>query len=291
MDLEHTMSTLPRALVIEDHTTHAVIAEVLLGERGFAVEVVSSLWEGLQRAQRLLDRTREPVPLLILLDLKLPDPRVPSLEGSMLAAQLTEGMETGLLHPAHIVAITSEPTEQRAQEALLAGCSRVLTKPLTHEQATVLRALVDTPPAIPVAPIDPAYQLARQLLRRAATQVLEALQAGSGRSMLPLPTSAGASPEPLWDEEHVRQLIFTPTTLLRAEPWQSWLRARGGLEMVRARIAAMPLPEDQQRMLAELLRSAPTWQSYTARFHIGRMTYYRHLKKLLIELVSALNEW
>src|SRR6185369_11921941 len=100
------MEITPLALVIEDTPMHATIAEVLLGELGFQVEVATSVQAGAGRAYDLLD-PRLPAPqALILLDLKLPDPRIPSLEGSALAAQLAEAMEQGRLHPAHLVAIT-----------------------------------------------------------------------------------------------------------------------------------------------------------------------------------------
>ena len=139
-------SMIPRALVIEDDRSHILSAQVLLEAVGFApVEVADTLQAGADRLYTLLDSTQPFAPTLVLLDIKLPVPQCPGLEGIVLAAQAIEAMEAGRLHPAHLVILSSVVTDRRRRDAELAGCSEIHDKSLKLSLAQHLRALVDTP--------------------------------------------------------------------------------------------------------------------------------------------------
>src|SRR3954447_20322040 len=87
-------------------------------------------------------------PLLVLLDLKMPDPSHPDLEGAVLAAALHRRMQLGLIRPAWLIALTSYLTFEREEETLFAGCNRVISKPLTNHHAAWLRRQVEEQPTL-----------------------------------------------------------------------------------------------------------------------------------------------
>ena len=112
---------------------------------------------------------------LILVDLKGVQPGRPDLEGSNWVAVLVREMQLERLHPAYIVAITSELTQEREKEALAAGCRKVLAKPLLEEDALWLRGLTFQKPPIPHADVSPGE-----------LRMIEAFQTMSARTLEPI---------------------------------------------------------------------------------------------------------
>src|SRR3954447_22997056 len=98
-------------------------------------------------------------PVLVLLDLKMPDPSHPDLEGSVLAAALLRRMQVGLIHPAWLIALTSYLTFEREEETLFAGCHHILSKPLTNNMAAWLRQQVEQLPAVSEAQPSVGFKL------------------------------------------------------------------------------------------------------------------------------------
>ncbi|MDQ3706081.1 MAG: hypothetical protein M3437_12795 [Chloroflexota bacterium] len=140
-------NSFPHALVIEDDPLDAEIERITLEQAGFTVISAGSLIEGETCAMALLSPSAESTPpVLVLLDLKMPDPSHPDLEGAVLAAALHRRMQLGLIRPALLIALTSYLTFEREEETLFAGCNRVLPKPLTNHQAAWLRRQVEQPP-------------------------------------------------------------------------------------------------------------------------------------------------
>lgn len=287
------MNSTPRALVVEDSDIHRFLAETALSDAGFQTTCVSSLLEGLDVALEWLAPDQPAIPTLILLDLMLPHERCPILEGTALAAHLTEAMDGGILQPAHIVAITCEPTEVRCLEATVAGAGRVLPKPLGSNTAAELRRLVEQAPVVG-AERDrhlPAQQAAgrritRQLQRRDAARLLHFLRSDAAYSSLP-----PAQPALTWTRETMRLLLLEPARLVGEEPWLSWVRSYGGLEVVQARLRQVNLPHDLRPVLERVLVNGSDWRSSVAQLNVAKTTYYRRLDALCDQLAVALTTW
>lgn len=155
-----TSSTSPQALLIEDDPLDAEIERITLEQAGFTVISALSLIEGETCAMALLSPSTEATPpVLVLLDLKMPDPSHPDLEGAVLAAALHRRMQLGLIRPAWLIALTSYLTFEREEETLFAGCQRVLSKPLTNHQAAWLRQQVEQQPVLAGAQPDVGFKL------------------------------------------------------------------------------------------------------------------------------------
>jgi CheY-like chemotaxis protein len=287
------MDSTPRALIVEDSEVHRFLAETLLGEVGFQTTCVSSLLHGLDIALAWLAPANPPVPTLILLDLMLPHERCPIMEGTALVAHLTEAMEAQQVQQAHLVAITSEPTELRCAEAMLAGVTRVLGKLLTTEAAVELRQLVAQRPVSGTEGdqhLPPAQaterRLARQVQRRDATRLLHFLRSDAAYSSLPL------SQQNLhWTRESVRLLLLEPTRLVGEEPWLSWARSYGGLDVVQARLRQVNLSHDLRPVLESVLANGSDWRSSLSQLNVAKTTYYRRLDTLCDQLAVALTTW
>lgn len=136
-------------LLIDDNILDAKLTQYTLASHGISVTYAKTLLEAEQCAQHLLrSGPTTVVPPVVLLDLKVPDPCHPSLEGSVLAASLRRKTQEGLLVPTWLVALTSDLTVEREEEARYAGCDHVLLKPLTDAQAQWLIELAKSPPTV-----------------------------------------------------------------------------------------------------------------------------------------------
>ncbi|HEY0768790.1 MAG TPA: hypothetical protein VGD31_00465 [Sphingobacteriaceae bacterium] len=130
-----------------------------------------TLLEGYDAAVHLLDPDQPVHPTLILLDLQATEPGFPEFAAPQLAAVLTHRMETGQIHPAWLIGLVPEGIADLTTEAQVAGCQRVLSLPITHQQWQDLLCLVPAP--VPSRSPDHATQV----YRIAAERVLQAVQA------------------------------------------------------------------------------------------------------------------
>jgi predicted ATPase len=93
-----------------------------------------------------------------------------------------------------------------------------------------------------------------------------------------------------WGEAQVKALLCTPARLLRAEPWNSWIREHGGLIAIYDYLRGLRLPEKQHRTLAILLDNPDAGvRAYAAALHVDRSTYLRHRAALITRLTDILN--
>jgi CheY-like chemotaxis protein len=185
----------PHALLIEDDPLDSEIERITLEQAGFTVISAQSLVEGETCAMTLLGPSAESTPpVLVLLDLKMPDPGHPDLEGAVLAAALHRRMQLSLIRPAWLIALTSYLTFEREEETLFAGCHRVLSKPLTNYQAAWLRQQVEQPPPLAGAQPDVGFRLYQEK----AEEILSIVRRGQ------LPRA--------WTSEDARHLLSAITS-------------------------------------------------------------------------------
>jgi CheY-like chemotaxis protein len=166
----------PQALVVEDHAEEAELARFQLEIVGFEVLTVTNLRQALQQARRMLHPEQPYRRTLLLVDCKGVQPHRPDLEGPNWVAVVAQEMQQRRLHPAPIVAISGDLTEERELEARVAGChERVLQKPLTDDDALWLRRLVMQPAVMPHAGATPEEQRMLRAFQSSSTRALHAL--------------------------------------------------------------------------------------------------------------------
>lgn len=102
-------------LVIDDNHSHLKLAHHVLSAAGYRVCGVEAATEALAAIKR--DK-----PSVILLDLELP-----GMDGLSLVRKLKADPETADIQ---VVAVTSYPEEYSKAEAMTAGCSGYITKPI-----------------------------------------------------------------------------------------------------------------------------------------------------------------
>lgn len=164
----------PRAILIEDDPLDAEIERLTLSRVGFDVAQAGSIIDGETQIMTLLSLETTAVPTVIILDLHMPSPGHPELEGAILAAVLTRRIHEQLIHPARIVALTNHLNPDREEEALYAGCEHVLTKPLTNSHAAWLLQWVDHAEHVPAPAHDPGVRL----YQKKAEEILGILRRG-----------------------------------------------------------------------------------------------------------------
>lgn len=103
------------------------------------------------------------------------------------------------------------------------------------------------------------------------------------------------SATPIWDEKHLKALLGLrrhPLTLIQAEPWQSWLKVRGGIHATLDYLRASALSAPQKKLL-ELLLSHPDASTifYASKLNLGQSAYFSHLNDLIQTLTAELNDW
>jgi hypothetical protein len=135
----------------------------------------------------------------------------------------------------------------------------LLAKPLTAAHAAMVHTLVRERVALPSHNMtsEPAHQrIARQPLRHSAAHTMHFLRSEAAYSPV-----IGAVE---WDADQVRSLLYEPTSLLRTDPWRSWIQARGGIEQVWAKLRRAPLSVNAHEVLEHLLENIQRRQPTSA---------------------------
>jgi len=104
-----------RVLVVEDNPSNLDLARMVLEGNGFAVDTASNGQEGLEKARHLR-------PDLILMDMQLP-----GVDGLAVTRQLKADPATAGIK---VVALTANALKGSEEQALAAGCSGYIAKPI-----------------------------------------------------------------------------------------------------------------------------------------------------------------
>ena len=104
-----------RVLVVEDNPSNLDLARMVLEGNGFAVDTASNGFEGLEKARHLQ-------PDLILMDMQLP-----GVDGLAVTRQLKADPATASIK---VVALTANALKGSEEQALAAGCSGYIAKPI-----------------------------------------------------------------------------------------------------------------------------------------------------------------
>ena len=99
----------------------------------------------------------------------------------------------------------------------------------------------------------------------------------------------------IWDEKHLKALLRLrqyPARLIQAEPWQTWIEQRGGLERVLERLRNHPLHPNQEQ-IRNIILAHPDASArfYYSRLNISPSAYFFRLKELTRSLLLQLNAW
>ena len=98
------------------------------------------------------------------------------------------------------------------------------------------------------------------------------------------PLEHSSLPTPLWDEKHLKALLRLrqyPAHLIQAEPWQTWIEQRGGLERVLDRLSKGPFPPNQEQLLNIILAHPDeSAMFYYSRLNLSPSAYFFRLKEL-----------
>src|SRR5512138_2116582 len=93
-----------------------------------------------------------------------------------------------------------------------------------------------------------------------------------------------------WDEQRVKSLLCEPESLLREEPWSSWIRQQGGLHAIYKSFQSLPLSEQQRKTFNALLAEpGASLQKYALMLHVSVATYVRYRASLIKTLLTVLN--
>lgn len=258
---------MPHLLLVEDNPLDAQIAQIKLQAVGFEITLATSVLEAETCAMQLLDPAASSGPLLILLDIRMPDPSHPELASPLLAAALCGRMQRGELRPATMIALTSQVTAEAEEEALFAGCAHVLPKPLTNQHAAWLRGIVEQPPVL--APQDQG----RKLYQQKAEEILQLVR----RARVPN----------LWSETDAQLILCGVTQYPAPKPLdsarQSLLLLRlGGAAAARAHLrrCAEQFSEPHQALLLAFLEGKQQRQMAHLFSDYDRTTVFRHCQAL-----------
>jgi predicted ATPase len=94
----------------------------------------------------------------------------------------------------------------------------------------------------------------------------------------------------VWDEEHVKALLFEPETLVVNEPWRSWVKSQGGLGKVREALLGLAVSDKHHRTLKAILAEpGASLQRYALLMHTSVATFVRYRASLVKMLVAVLN--
>ncbi|MGC1374579.1 MAG: tetratricopeptide repeat protein [Anaerolineales bacterium] len=104
-----------------------------------------------------------------------------------------------------------------------------------------------------------------------------------------------SSSTPIWDEKHLKALLRLrqyPARLIQAEPWQTWIEQRGGLERVLEHLRNHPLHPNQEQMRNIILAHPDaSARYYYSRLNLSPSAYFLRLKELTRSLLLQLNAW
>ena len=97
----------------------------------------------------------------------------------------------------------------------------------------------------------------------------------------------------IWDEKHIKALLLMhghPLSKIQVEPWQTWIKQRGGLNHLRNTLLTSPLLP-KQRELLNLILDYPDASSifYANKLNISQSNYFLHLNNLIRILLVELN--
>lgn len=94
----------------------------------------------------------------------------------------------------------------------------------------------------------------------------------------------------IWDEEHIKTLLFEPENFVSEEPWNSWVKKQGGLGNVRKSLRELPLSEKHRKTLSVILSEpGASLQRYALLLHASVATFVRHRNSLIKTLTALLN--
>jgi len=263
-----------RAFVVEDSEVHATLAELLLQEAGFEV----TIWRSIRQAWHWFEQDQSKQPMLGLLDIKLPDPTLPRLESTVLAAAISDAAAQGRHAPVHLVAISSELTPQREWAALATGCSAVLSKPLTPLKAQWLAELITQP--MPTL----SDEISAVAFRQGQLDVLNLLELQQ------------RPPRRIWHIEDVRNLLAVLTAGFHVgeQGRQAGLNLQhefGGSTAAHVALrACLPLLESEQARLLGLLLHGVAQQTIAGRLGLGRRKLEGQIEQLLQQLAILLSQ-
>jgi predicted ATPase len=99
----------------------------------------------------------------------------------------------------------------------------------------------------------------------------------------------------MWDKKHIKALLglrHNAISIIRVDPWKTWVDERGGLNQVRAVLRAKVLVPEQASLL-NLILDQPNSPSifYASKLNIGHSSYFVYLNSLLQALAEILNNW
>jgi CheY-like chemotaxis protein len=113
-----TRFSMPVILIVDDNEDNRELFAMILDRIGYKVELAVDGLEGLERAKEI-------VPQVILMDLAMP--RMDGFEATRAIRLIPE------LASIHIIAVTAFTDALSSQRALAAGCDEVLPKPITPD--------------------------------------------------------------------------------------------------------------------------------------------------------------
>lgn len=258
----------PTVLLIEDDPDHALAARIILEAAGCQVMLAASLLDGETIAMQLLSPGGSPAPPVgIVSDIKLQDPILRRMEGSLLLSLLTARMLQRQIRSAPLIAISSDLTPQRQTEAVNAGALLILEKPLTLDEARTIHQHILHPPAFPH--FDPAGPVAHSVavLEGFAERTLRDLQ--------------DCQPPQVWTEAEAAQLLvaltaYRPPRSMRFQPdpqrQAALIRALGGRDKVVEilQTCALAAPEPTRTILMRYL------QGYTLKEIVAELLALYH---------------
>lgn len=94
----------------------------------------------------------------------------------------------------------------------------------------------------------------------------------------------------VWDEEHVKALLFEPETLVANQPWHSWVKSQGGLAKVRESLLGLAISDKHHRTLKAIFAEpGASLQRYALLMHTSVATFVRYRASLVKVLVAVLN--
>lgn len=108
----------PLVLVVEDNERNARMLEAMLKCGGYVSRWACDGKQGLLMVKELR-------PLLVITDLQMP-----GMDGLVMTRQLKDDPETASIP---VIALTAHAMAEHAQQALAAGCTKFLTKPIRYE--------------------------------------------------------------------------------------------------------------------------------------------------------------
>ena len=98
-----------------------------------------------------------------------------------------------------------------------------------------------------------------------------------------------------WDEKHLKALLrlsHYPLRLIQAEPWQTWIEQRGGVERVLDHLRRASLPPNQKQIL-DIILAHPDVSArfYYSKLNISPSAYFSRLNDLTHSLLLQINAW